>query len=83
MACELTPEQRAALELKLAAAEEAYHQSMIGGGVREFTDQNGERIAYSAANSSRLLAYIAWLRSQLGYPAYCNPYHSRPAGVIF
>ena len=83
MACELTPEERAVLLARLAEAEAALHQTMIGGGVREFTDQNGERIAYSTANRSGLIAYIASLRAQLGLPPACNPYHSRPAGVIF
>lgn len=83
MACELTPEERAVLLARLAEAQAALHQAMIGGGVREFTDQNGERIAYSAANPSRLISYIAILRSQLGLPAECSPFFSRPAGVRF
>lgn len=83
MSCctDLTPDQRTALELLLAQAQQAYHNVMIGGSVREFTDQNGERIVYSSANRASLLAYINQLRAQLGMPMMCGVV-ARPAGVF-
>lgn len=47
-------------------AEAAYHALMIGGAVAEFTDQNGEKVRYTAAKKHDLLAYIEWLKGQLG-----------------
>ena len=62
----LTPEERAQYQSNLTEATAAYHSVMIGGQVREFQDQNGERISYTSANRTALLTYINWLRSQLG-----------------
>ena len=68
----LTPEQR------LEAAEDAYHQLMIGGSARVVVDQNGERVEFTAANAARLQAYIQMLKRELGLlPA------GTPAGVYF
>lgn len=65
MATALTPEQKAVLQTRLAAAELAYHNLCIGGQARVIVDQNGERVEFTAANSSRLAAYIADLKRQL------------------
>lgn len=62
----LTPAQRQQYTEWLLAAEKSYHSLTVGGSVRVFVDQNGERIEYSAVNSSKLLAYINGLRSMLG-----------------
>lgn len=78
----LTPDEIADTKAKLAAAEKAYHSVMIGGGVREFTDSNGERIAYNGANRTALLSYINYLRSLLGMPFFAGGYSARPAGII-
>lgn len=67
MACPtLTPEERAAIQQRLNEATAAYHSVMIGGQVREFHDQNGERVVYSSSNRIALISYINWLRGQLG-----------------
>lgn len=76
----LTTEERAAYEAQLAEAQAAYHSVMIGGHVREFYDQNGERIVYSSTSRTALLSYINWLRGQLGMCAL-EGFVSRPAGV--
>ena len=65
---------------RLVEAESAYHDLLLGKGVRAFTDQNGERVEYSAANPARLLAYIADLKSQIaaaaGFGAVTGPMRS-------
>ena len=62
----LTPEEIAAKKLLLAEAEAAYHKLSIGGGVRVFVDQNGERVEYGSTNRLGLIAYINQLRAELG-----------------
>lgn len=79
--CPITDAERATYERMLTEAEAAYHQSMIGGGVREFRDQNGEAIVYSATDRRSLLAYINRLRATLGKPPMCAVV-ARPAGVF-
>ena len=81
LSCSLTPDQIAALTAKLAEAEAAYHSLMIGGGVREFHDQNGERVVYSEAGAASLLTYINGLRAQLGMCPYGAPV-ARPLGFV-
>lgn len=56
------------LQLRLAEAEEAYHQLMTGRSVVMIRDSNGEQIQYSNASASKLAQYITTLRSQLGLP---------------
>lgn len=68
----LTPEQIATLQRRLAQAEEAYHSLQMGGAVASFTDQNGERVEYRAANRTQLISYISNLRAQLGLPPTCG-----------
>lgn len=57
---------RAELERNLKEAKAAYHRLMIGKSARVFVDQNSERIEYTAANATRLAAYIRDLETQLG-----------------
>ena len=68
----LTDEQKAVLEKRLAEAEQALHSLMIGGAVSVFVDQNSERIEYRATNRVGLIGYIALLRQQLGLPPACG-----------
>lgn len=56
----------ATLAEKLVQAEAAYHDLMIGRSARVVVDQNGERVEFTAANASRLAAYIADLKAQIG-----------------
>lgn len=80
--CEnLTQEQIDAIKLLIDQAEAAYHKLMIGGGVAAFTDQNGERVEYRAANRTSLIAYINQLRARIGLPPMCGIVAS-PAGVF-
>ena len=62
----LSPSQIVYYTAQLQQAEDAYHGVMIGGAVREFTDQNGEKIVYSGANRTALIGYINYLRNLLG-----------------
>lgn len=62
----------------LESARAAYHRLMVGESVAEFKDQNGESVRYTAANSSKLAAYIRQLEVELGLAA-----PSRPMGVWF
>jgi hypothetical protein len=55
----------ATLQERYDAAVEAYHRLTIGESPRVVVDQNGERIEYTATNSSRLSQYIADLARQL------------------
>lgn len=63
------------LQARLVEAEKAYHELAIGGGVRTLVDQSGERIEYQATNLTRLAAYIATLKTELGILP-------RPAGPL-
>lgn len=51
---------------KLADAEAKYHLLVTGQSARVVTDQNGESVTFTAANSGALLAYIHDLKRQLG-----------------
>lgn len=66
----------------LTSARTAYSDIISGRAVREIVDQNGERVAYSAANLPRLLSYIQQLEaclSRLGG----KPISSGPARFVF
>lgn len=65
----LTPEQRTLYQARLTEAETALHDIMLGGSVRVFVDQNGERVEYTATSADRLRAYIMNLRVSLGLPS--------------
>lgn len=77
------PDERARLLGYLRKAEDAYNTFMTGGQVAAFTDQNGERVEYRAANRGNLLMYINQLRAQLGMPpmSFCGLVSS-PMGVF-
>lgn len=82
MACQtLTPDERADYQQKLREATAAYHSVMVGGQVREFHDQNGERVVYSSSNRVALISYINWLRGVLGQAPLCGIV-APPAGVF-
>lgn len=53
-------------EQMLIDAQTALHALLTGSAVAEFRDQNGETVKYSKANKSDLMAYIEWLKGQLG-----------------
>lgn len=57
-----------------------YHALMTGTSARVVVDQNGERVEFTAANATKLYAYIQMLQSQLNPYAGCN---NGPAGFIF
>lgn len=54
------------LKDRLEDAEKAYRDAISGRGIRTLVDQSGERIEYSPANLTKLSAYIADLKRQLG-----------------
>ncbi len=56
----------ATVQERLDAAETAYHTLMLGQSARVVVDQNGERVEYTPANSTKLAAYINELKRQLG-----------------
>jgi hypothetical protein len=71
---EITPEQyQAWLDLAVAA----YSRLVNGNSVREVVDQNGERVQFTSANLDKLLAWINWLRSQLGLDPNFGTFASR------
>lgn len=55
----------ATLQERLTEAETAYHELVIGKGVAEVRDANGEVIRYTQTSISRLAAYIADLKRQI------------------
>ena len=50
----------------LAEARSARHRLLIGGGVYQFRDQNGETVSYAKTDLNKLDAYIRWMESELG-----------------
>jgi len=62
----MTEAELAILRQRLADAETAYHQLVLGAKASVIVDSNGERIEFQAANASRLMAYIQDLKRQLG-----------------
>lgn len=83
MACELTPEEIAAIKAKIADAEEKYHQLMLGNSAHVFVDQNGERVEYTAIRRSDLLAYLNYLRGLLPAGDCKAIVYPRPLGFVF
>lgn len=53
------------LQTRLKEARNALHQLMIGRSVVEVTDQNGEKLRYTAANRTDLKQYVAELEAEL------------------
>ena len=54
------------LQTYLVEAERALHSLVLGVSAVEVRDSNGESIRYTPANVSRLKAYIADLKAQIG-----------------
>ena len=50
----------------LTEARSAYHRILIGGGIYQCRDQNGEQVSYGRTDINKLAAYIRWLESELG-----------------
>lgn len=59
--------------LMLQQAEAAYHELMLGRGVVELRDQNGETVRYSQTRKADLYGYILQLRQELGQSAVVGP----------
>lgn len=55
----------ATIQERLTEAETALHDLQIGKSARVYVDQNGERVEYTAANRSTLMAYIGSLKRQI------------------
>lgn len=65
---------------KLVEAEAAYHNLMTGTLARVVVDQNGERVEFTATNSSRLFQYIQQLKNLINPPPACS---RGPARFLF
>lgn len=63
----------ATLQERLDEAEAAYHDLAIGKSVVELRDSNNETVRYNIASISRLAAYIADLKRQLGVACSTGP----------
>ncbi len=59
---------------QLAEAEKALHLLSIGRASVEVRDSDGSSIRYSSANSSRLKAYIAELKSKIAGAPSASPH---------
>ena len=53
------------LQTRLAEAETALHNALIGKGVAEVRDFNGEMVRYSKTDTASLRAYIKELQDQI------------------
>lgn len=82
MTPQLTDAERALARQRLTKAEIAYDLIMTGKAVKRFVDQNGETVEYSAANITKLEAYIQSLKDLLNpMAALCR--RPRAIGFIF
>lgn len=63
----------ATLTERLADAEAAYHDLMIGKTLVEFRDSNGETVRYTPANRGALIGYITDLRRQIAVENGATP----------
>jgi len=50
---------------KLTEAEAAYHSLLTGTQPKVVVDQNGERVEYTTANSTKLYMYIQQLKREI------------------
>lgn len=50
---------------KLTDAEAAYHSLLTGTQPKVVVDQNGERVEYTTANSTKLYMYIQQLKREI------------------
>lgn len=53
------------LQSRLAEAETALHNVLLGKGVAEFRDSNGELVRYSKTEVPALRAYISQLTAEI------------------
>ncbi len=72
-----------ALKVYLKDAEAAYNDLLTGKMVREFTDQNGERVTYTAARKGDLLNYIVELQGKINGSIPCGPRTTEPLRFTF
>jgi hypothetical protein len=72
-----------ALKGYLREAEAAYNDLLTGKLVREFTDQNGERVTYTAARKGDLLNYIVELQGKINGTIPCGARTTEPLRIIF
>lgn len=72
----------ATLQEYLADARAALHALLCGRAYAMFTDQNGESVRYTQANSASLRAYIADLESQIAAITGCGKPRG-PARIVF
>ena len=71
-------------QANLADARKRYHELMTGTMARVIVDQNGQRVEFTAANSSALYNYILKLSSQCGCAGGTPmPINTGPAQFIF
>ena len=61
----LSTAERVVITARLAEAQKAYHSLQIGTSARVVVDQNGERVEFTATNSTKLKAYIQELQDLL------------------
>lgn len=54
-------------------AQTALHDLVTGGAVASFKDQNGETVTYSKTNRGDLVAYIEYLKRELGLAGPAAP----------
>ena len=59
----------ATLQERLAEAEAAYHDLMIGKQAVQFRDANGEFVMYSKPDAPKLAQYIETLKRQIANTA--------------
>lgn len=70
------------LQSRLAEAETALHNTLIGRGVSEVRDFNGEMVRYSRMDVSALRAYIKQLQDQIAV-LLGTPNTSGPMRIFF
>jgi len=78
----MTAEELADLKTKLAEAQAAYHQLMLGKSVVTIVDQNAERGEFTPASKQNLFNYILSLKSQIA-TAEGTSLGLGPIGAIF
>lgn len=69
----LTAEETVLYTQRLADAEQALHNLLMGQVARTFVDQNGERVEFTVANRAALRSYIYELKMKLGRTSGSGP----------
>lgn len=78
----LTPEEKAAIRVRIRKLEAQYDAVIGGTSIEEFVDQNGEKVRYSKANITKLLELINSLKAMVDCN-FARRYRPRPIGFIF